>query len=128
MVDQPLSFGTFTFGNLSQAMEVTVNTDGSFNSNANTTLISDPTNGEYTISDGTASAMYSITVPLSVALDGPGTNDLTIDQVSVDPTSGTFDGFGVTTISVGGRLRSSGGGVQYDGGDYTGTIDIIFNY
>ena len=126
--NQPLSFGTFSFVDMADVLEITIDTANNVTSTANVALIAVPTSGEYTISGGTPGAVYVTLAETSVSLNGDGPGSFTMDNIVIDPTTSSFDGFGDTNIAVGGRLRSSGGGVQYGNGAYTQNTPITIAY
>lgn len=126
-VDQPLSFGKFVIADFSLQANVTIQDNGGFSTNANTYLIEDPARGEYTITGADPSVVYSITVPLSVVLTGPG-GGFTLDNIVVGPTTLMTDGVGQGEFRLSGRLVSSGGGVSYGDGVYDDTFNITLNF
>ena len=75
---------------------------------------------------GEASTTYAITLPAGAAtLTGPGT-DMTVDTFTSNPTpTGTLDGSGDETISVGGDLNV---GASQASGSYTGTYTMTVDY
>lgn len=126
-VDTPLSFGRFVVKDFDDPIEIKIQNDGSYTINANTYIIDDPTLGEYTVQDAPISSVYTITVPPSVTLGGPGGNFI-LDEIEVKPDALSTDINGEDNFTLSGRLRSAGGGTFYGDGVYTDTFDITFNF
>ncbi len=123
---QPLTFGTFAIRNLTDFVEITLPATGPYTENANTYIIDDPISGEYHITGATPSIPYTITIPASVTLTGPGST-YTIDNFVTAPAVLVTDGAGEATFFIGGRLQSIGGDT-YNDGTYNDTFNITVNY
>lgn len=117
-----LNFGNIVAGT---AGTVTVGTDDSRSSTGGVTL---PTATPGTITaaqfdvTGLANATYSITVPASFNVTGPG-DDMEVSTFVTDPTpTGTLDGSGEQTISVGATLAV---GANQTAGTYTNADALV---
>jgi hypothetical protein len=126
-VDTPLSFGRFVVRDFDDPIEITIENDGNYTINSNTYIIVEPTLGEYTVQDAPVSSVYTITVPPSVTLGGPGGNFI-LDEIEVKPDSLATDINGEDNFTLSGRLRSAGGGTHYGDGTYSDNFSIIFNF
>lgn len=126
--EQSLSFGSFSFVSLYDPIVIAVDPLGNVTSNSNVVSLSSPRRGEYTLTGGPPNAVFSIISPPSVSLSNGPEGSFTLDNIAVSPSSASFDGFGEARITVGGRLQSSGGGVQYGNGNYDGSMTITVSY
>ena len=76
---------------------------------------------------GTASFTYSITLPVAATTISSGGNDMTVDTWTSTPTpSGTLDGTGAQTLSVGATLNVAAGqasGTYISGTPFTVTVN-----
>lgn len=75
---------------------------------------------------GTANFTYSITLPAAALTISNGTDNMTVDTWTSDPTpTGTLDGTGAQTLSVGATLNVAGGesSGEYTGGPFTVTVN-----
>lgn len=126
-VDEPLSFGRFVMRDFGDPVEIIIENNGSYSVNSNTYIIDEPTLGEYTVQDAPISSAYTITVPPSATLSGPGGNFI-LDNIEIKPDSLSTDINGEDTFTISGRLRSAGGGTHYADGTYSDNFSIIFNF
>lgn len=126
-VDQPLSFGKIVIVDFSLQANVTIQDNGGFSTNSNTFLLESPTRGEYTVTGADPNVLYSITVPTSVVLTGPG-GGFTLDNIVVGPAVLMTDVSGEDEFRLSGSLTSSGGGVSYGDGAYDDTFNIVLNF
>jgi len=76
--------------------------------------------GAFTVT-GASGATYSVTIPGTVSLTGPGT---AMEVTLTDPGSGTLTG-GTDTFNVGGSLAV---GANQTAGSYSGTYTVSVNY
>jgi len=127
--ERSFHFGTFIMTNLANISEVTIQSDGSATSNANTTILLAPSRGEFTIDAGLANAnsIYTVTTPASVNLSGPG-GTMTIDNFVVSPALLITNGVGVDEFNLSARLRTQGGGISYGNGEYSSTFNITIAF
>jgi hypothetical protein len=123
----PLSFGTIAIRDLNLVGRVTILSGGSYTYNSNVFIHVPPTRGEYRIEGGPANTMYTVTVPVSVSLPGPG-GPFTLDLISVEPAVLITDAAGEDTFYVIGRLQTLGGGTGYGDGPYNSTFLITVNF
>ena len=75
---------------------------------------------------GTANFTYSITLPAAALTISNGTDNLTVDTWTSDPTpTGTLNGSGAQTLNVGATLNVAGGesSGSYTGGPFTVTVN-----
>jgi len=79
-----------------------------------------PAAGAFTVT-GASGATYSVTIPGTVSLTGPGT---AMEVTLTDPGSGTLTG-GTDTFNVGGTLAV---GANQTAGSYSGTYTVSVNY
>jgi Domain of unknown function (DUF4402) len=79
----------------------------------------------FTVS-GDAAASYSVTLPASITLSRSGGGTLTISPVISTPSgTGTLDGTGQQTLSVGGTLNVA---ANQQAGAYSGTFNVTVAY
>ncbi len=123
---QILSFGTIAIQNLTDNVNVRIRNNGTFTTNANTYIISDPQRGEYLLTGGPASSTYTVTTPATVTLTGPG-GIFTVDNFRVRPNTLVTNGAGEDNFRIAGRLRSVSGTVFGDG-LYNDTFNITINF
>jgi hypothetical protein len=127
--DIPLSFGSFSFVDFINPIEITIDTANNFTANSNTVILSNPVTGRYTITGGSAGNAYSVTAPSSVdIIDNGSTGKFILDNIVLSPASSSFDGFGEADLAIGGRLRSEGSGARYKNGNYSADIILTVNY
>ena len=125
---QNISYGSFTFVDMANVLEITIDTDDNVTNTSNVALITVPKSGQYTLTGGNPLTAFNVSTDSSVTLSGDGPGTFVIDDIVVEPSTSIFDAFGDADISLGGRLRSSGGGVQYGNGGYSGTLNITVSY
>ena len=123
----PLDFGVIVLRDWSSVGRVTINSGGSFTYNSNVYLHEDPERGEYRIEGGPINTIYTVTLPPSVTLAGPGGN-FTLDNFGVEPAVLITDGSGEDTFYIIGRLQSQGGGISYGDGTYNTTFIVTINF
>ncbi len=123
---QTLDFGELAIRGVSDNIMVNVNTNGTFSTNGNTYLISNPERGEYHIDGMPASTAYTITTPASFLISG-GVRDFTVDNIVVAPVGDSSDATGQADFQLGARIVSSLGDFFPDG-DHSATFDITLNF
>jgi hypothetical protein len=126
--NQALTFGKIVMSDLNTVSTVTVNPAGSYTVDPTTYIMEDPENGDYDLVGGPPSTAYTLTFPPAVGLVGPGVSNFTVDNFTILPASLTTDLSGDVGFRLGARLRSSGSGLPYSDGNYSGTIDINISY
>lgn len=126
-VDQALSFGKFALSSAGDPAIIVIAPDGSYTVNSNVFLFNDPQIGEYTLFEAQPQTSYTVNLPNSVNLTGPGGN-FVLDQLATTPETLTTDINGTASFKLYGRLRSTGGNAHYRDGQYNNNITIIFNF
>ena len=126
--NQALTFGKIVMSDLNTASTVTVNPAGSFTVDPTTYIMEDPENGDYDLVGGPPNTAYTLTFPPAVGLVGPGVSNFTVDNFTILPASLTTDSSGDVGFRLGARIRSSGSGLPYSDGNYSGTININISY
>lgn len=125
--NQPLSFGEFALTDFTTPTRLRIRNNGNYTTQGPVVVLVAPTRGEYTLSNGTPGANYTITTPTSITLTGPGSN-FTMDNIRVRPNTLRFNGAGVDNIRVAADLLTPGGASSYGDGSYTGTLDLTIAY
>ena len=128
VVTQDLTFGKIVMSDLLSVSTIVVNPAGSYTVDPTTYLIEDPENGDYDLVGGPPSTVYTLTFPPAVGLVGPGVSNFTVDNFTTLPATLTTDSSGDVRFRLGARLRSSGSGLPYSDGNYSGTININISY
>lgn len=126
--NQPLSFGEFVVTDLSNSARLRIRNNGSPRVNGGIGVLTDPTRGEYTLSNGPSKTIYTITTPSSITLNGPGPDTFLIDNIRIKPNTLKFNKNGIDSIRISADLNTSGSGIPYNNGSYTGTLDLIISY
>lgn len=124
---QALDFGTIAIHSYAAVGRVTISPSGTFSYNANVSIIEPPQLGEYTITGAPASAGYSIVLPASVNIAGPG-GPFVLDNLEYRPLVLLTDPSGNDEFTISGRLQTLGGGTPYGDGTYTTmfTVTVAF--
>lgn len=126
--NQGLTFGTIILFDFNSVGQITVNSNtGSFNDNGQVYFMTDPQRGVYDVVGGPPNAAYSIILPASVTLVGPG-GTFTLDNFNSFPALPVTDPSGDATFYVGARMSSQGGGVNYNDGNYNSNFDITLAF
>ncbi len=123
---QVLDFGEIAIRGTSDNIMVTVNTNGTFSTNGNTYLISNPERGEYHIDGMPASTAYTITTPASFLISG-GVRDFTVDNIVIAPVGDSSDVTGQADFQLGARITSTLGDFFPDG-NHSSTFDLTLNF
>ncbi len=123
----PLHFGEIVIRDTNAVARVTIQPSGTYNYSANVYLHTPPTRGEYLLQSPNFNEAYTITVPGSATLTGPGGTFL-LDNMAVRPNVLVTNGAGEDTFFLSGRLRSQGGGIGYGDGVYNNTFTITINF
>ena len=76
---RPLSFGTIAIKNYTSMISMTVNASGGYSTNSNTYIVEAPQRGEYLITGAPVSTSYTVTIPASIIMTGPG-GGFTVDN------------------------------------------------
>ena len=123
---QPLSFGKIVMLDFNAVTTITINAqNGNFTNDANTLIIDPPQRGEFLISSpANTGDNYTVTIPSSLTLSGPGGTFL-LDNLVIKPNNLKTDNAGDDTFFIGGRLTSQGGGVNYGDGQYSQGFTVI---
>ncbi len=123
----PLNFGTIVIISFSAVGSVTLNPSGGYTYNSNVYLIDPPQLGEYQLSGGPPNALYTLSFPSSVPMNGGG-GPFTLDNLEARPLTLMTDGAGEDTFTVSGRIQTLGGGTHYNDGAYNGVVTITMNF
>jgi hypothetical protein len=119
----PLDFGTVAPG--STAGTIVLTSAGAASETGGATYFSGATAGEFAIT-GDASRVYTIGLPTSVNLSGAGGPDIVVNAFESTPaTTGTLDGSGDDSLSVGATLTLPSG---QGAGVYNSTYTVTVNY
>lgn len=124
----PLSFGDIALTSYNNVARITITGAGSVSTNSYVHLITQPTRGEYSVTSAPANAAYTVTLPLSVNVQGPGGVYFILDNFQVSPALHTTDASGEDTFYIGARLQTQGGGVNYLDGNYDGAVTITLAF
>ena len=119
-----LVFGTVSAG--TTAGTVVMSTAGARSATGGAALSSTATGGTAKFNlTGNSNSTFSITLPSSTSLTGPGTA-MTLNAFTSTPSStGTFNGSGSATLAVGGTLSI---GANQTAGSYTGSFSVTVDY
>lgn len=119
-----LEFGSIVAGSVSSVVRVATNDSRSVVS-GDATLAGAANQAASFDVTGEPSLTYAITLPASTTISGPGT-DMTVDTFTDSNSgTGTLDGTGNDTFTVGADLTV---GASQTAGSYTGTFDVTVNY
>lgn len=124
---RPINFGTIAIISYASVGRVTIFPSGTYSYNSNVYLLTPPQIGEYQLTGAPANTAYTINVPPSVAITGPG-GPFTLDNIEVRPLTLVTDAAGEDTITISGRLETLGGGVPYNDGTYSTTFTVTLNF
>ena len=125
--DTPLSFGEIVVISYATVGRVTINPSGTYSYNANIYLHTPPQIGEYSVSGAPPSTPYTIMLPSSLAITGPG-GPFTLDNLESRPLAPVTDASGNGTFTISGRLQTLGGGAYYGDGTYTIHFPVTINF
>ena len=123
---RPLSFRTIAIKNYTSMISMTVNASGGYSTNSNTYIVEAPQRGEYLITGAPVSTSYTVTIPASIIMTGPG-GGFTVDNFTTFPNTLTTNGAGEATFYIGARATTAGG-MGYGDGTYGDSFDITVNY
>ncbi len=87
-----------------------------------------PTRGEYSVTGAPPNAAYTITLPMSVNVMGPGGVSFILDNFEVSPSLHTTNASGEDTFYIGARLQTQGGGQVYQDGNYDGAVTVTLAF
>lgn len=119
----PLSFGRIAIYDYNTVGRITVLTNGFYTANANIAVHDVPQRGEYHITGGPANSAYTVSLPPSATLTGPGGTFL-LDNFVVTPGVLITDAAGEDDFYISARLQTQGGGVNYGDGAYNSTFIV----
>lgn len=123
--DVPLSFGEIAIRSFSSVARVTILPSGGVTTNTNVYLLTNPQRGEYSVSGAPADTAYSIVLPPSVLLVGPGGVTFLLDDLAATPGPPyVTDSGGNDSFFLSGSIESLGGGTPYLDGSYQTTLPI----
>jgi hypothetical protein len=123
--DMDLSFGSVVPGNTPGTVIIYASASASRTSTGGVSVLSQDTFNAACFSiTGTAGTSYSISLPNSVTLSGPGSNTMTVNNFT-DNSSETLNNSGAGTFYVGATLHI---GAQQTKGSYSGSFNVSVNY
>ena len=123
----PLSFGEIAIVSAGSVGRVTLSPAGTYTNNSNVYIIEPPQLGEYTVTGGPPNTAYTIMLPPSVTISGPG-GPFVLDNLEVRPLSLVTDASGQDEFTISGRLQTQGGGTSYGDGNYSGSFIVTINF
>lgn len=123
----PLYFGRIAIVSYGAVGRVTLDPSGSYSNNSNVYLLDPPHLGEYHIENGPTNSAYTVTLPVSFSIMGPG-GPFTVDNLEVRPLTLITDGSGDDDFTISGRLQTLGGGTPYGDGNYTTNFAVTVNF
>lgn len=124
---QPLSFGSIAIVSHGAIGRVTISPSGTYSYNSNVFLHTPPQLGQYAVTGGPPNAAYTVTLPPSVNITGPG-GPFTLDNLEVRPLILITNAAGEDTFSISGRLQTLGGGTPYADGVYSTLFPVTINF
>ncbi len=125
--DQQLSFGEIVVISTLVVGRVTVNPSGGYSFNSNIYLHSPPQRGEYRVTGGPPLTAYTVIVPATFVITGPG-GPFSVDNVLVSPGALVTDAAGEGSFTISARLQTLGGGTYYGDGTYTENFPVTINF
>lgn len=129
-IQQPLDFGLFGLLNNFAQHDLVVDFNGLYSGDPAYVLTAPyPQNAEISFTGLDPSVPFTVTFDNgTLSLNGGGLPPLlTVRDFTTDGPYTTTAG-GTLTIRYGATLRSSGSGVPYQSGPYTGSYDVTFDY
>ncbi len=124
----PLTFGEIALTSYSNVARITILGSGAVSTNSYVYLLSPAARGEYRVTGAPASSAYTVSLPLSVDLIGPGGHYFRLDNFDISPARHVTNASGEDTFYIGARMQSQGGGVVYSDGDYDGVVTITLAF
>ena len=124
---QAINFGNITPTTYGAVARVTIEVGGSYTSN-NVVVNTAPEQGWYQVTGAPTNSAYTIDLPPSVTLNGPGGAFFTLDNFEVRPLTLITDSSGEDTFFITARMQTQGGGMTYPNGSYTGDITVTLNF
>jgi hypothetical protein len=123
----PLYFGEIVIRDFNTLARVTIQPSGTYTTNANVYLHLPPTRGEYFLDGYAPNTLYTVTLPSSITLMGPG-GAVTVDNFAVRPNVLITNAAGDDTFFISGRMRTLGGGTVYNDGIYDTVFLVTLNF
>lgn len=122
-----LSFGEFALKDNNSPHTLSISILGVITASSAFVRIEDPVRGRYELTDFPIGTSLSIDIPdTTISLNGSGTGELFTLQL-LHP-GGFFNGGSPPSMPLGGTITTSGSGLMYPDGNYSGEIDITVNY
>ena len=122
-----LTFGRWAVTDNNSQHSITVNTDGSYSTSSGTlVMLSPPIPGLYNVTGLPAlHTVGSVVVTVNFNMQAGGGPDFLLDNFTTQiPQS---DNAGNTTLTLGARARTNGGGTGYGDDTYVGELHIEIN-
>ncbi len=124
----PLTYGEIALTSYSNVARITILGSGAVSTNAYVYLLSPAERGEYRVTGAPANSAYTVSVPLTVDLIGPGGHYFRLDNFQISPALHVTNASGEDTFYIGARMQSQGGGVVYSDGNYNGVVTITLAF
>ena len=125
---QGISFGAFAILDNSAPRSITVAPNNNVTGDPNIAIATDPTRGEYLLTNQDPSRALDISVSVgSLTLNDSGGHSMTVDTFTDNNPS--TDVNGDATVYIGATLTTSGSGTVYNDGSYEdNNMSLIINY
>jgi hypothetical protein len=121
----PLSIGTIAIVDNQSVGRVSIGRDGSYSESGPIVLLTPGSPGSYRLQGFSPSSMLSFSV-ISTALTPPGGSGAILEVTAFDyPGVVVTDAAGATNLTLGLELSTTGNGIGYTGGNYTGSITLF---
>jgi hypothetical protein len=124
---QRLNFGTWHFPGNDDVYDVSIALNGSYSHSPELVMIAPPEVGIYDIGELEISSVINSIDAVEGDPLASGGQSITMDDF-VTSSSGSTDGNGRVTVTIGASAHTTGMGGSYPAGTYTGEIDLTFNY
>ena len=124
----PLTYGEIALTSYGNVARITILGSGAVSTNSYVYFLSPAERGEYRVTGAPASSAYTVSLPPSVDLIGPGGHYFRLDNFQVSPALHVTNASGEDTFYIGARMQSQGGGVVYGDGAYNGVVTITLAF
>ncbi len=124
---QPFHFGRWVLTNNDAEHNITVPTSGMHTNSSSFIVLDDPQPAIYEYEGIPTGITPTVTTSQpDIVLQSPGQPDLVLDNFTFHATAADINQ--ISTITIGGRLRTSGDGATYGNHTYTGTFLLEIEY
>lgn len=129
VIVQPLEFGSFTVNDNNAIHSLTVQRTGAVNADAGYTVVDNPVPAEWSLTGFPSFTELVIEVTDVTNIGKPSSRGEYFTLTNFTPTpSLSTDNTGAATLRFGATLLTSGVGLNYTDGTYSGTYDVTINY